>query len=49
MLVDYLDTWVWIVPRDDMMALRRLVIGEVDRFPQLRETLAKTNTLNDEP
>jgi TetR/AcrR family transcriptional regulator of autoinduction and epiphytic fitness len=47
-LIDYTGTWVGVVLRDDIMTLRRLVIGEVHRFPQLGEVWAHINTANDE-
>ncbi|MFD9906247.1 TetR/AcrR family transcriptional regulator [Streptomyces sp. NPDC059063] len=34
-LIELSMDWARILLRDDIMALRRLVIGEVDRFPQL--------------
>lgn len=47
-LIDYTGTWVRVVLRDDIMTLRRLVIGEVNRFPQLGEVWAHVNMANDE-
>ncbi|WP_433236820.1 TetR/AcrR family transcriptional regulator [Streptosporangium sp. CA-135522] len=47
-LIDYTGTWARIVLRDDIMTLRRLVIGEVHRFPQLGEVWAQTDAVNDE-
>ncbi|MFC4907043.1 TetR/AcrR family transcriptional regulator [Actinomadura gamaensis] len=46
-LVEYLDAWVRIVLREDIMTLRRLVIGEVERFPQLGAVWAEINSHND--
>jgi TetR/AcrR family transcriptional regulator, regulator of autoinduction and epiphytic fitness len=40
---EFFGAWVRIVLRDDLMRLRRLVIGEVDRFPQLGVLWAKIN------
>ncbi|MEU4547693.1 TetR/AcrR family transcriptional regulator [Nonomuraea dietziae] len=34
-LIDLLTDWGRILLREDIMTLRRLVIGEIDRFPQL--------------
>jgi TetR/AcrR family transcriptional regulator of autoinduction and epiphytic fitness len=47
-LIDFLGSWVQVVLRDDIMTLRRLVIGEVDRFPQLGQVWAQVNAANDE-
>jgi TetR/AcrR family transcriptional regulator, regulator of autoinduction and epiphytic fitness len=47
-LIDFLGTWTGIVLGDDLMTLRRLVIGEVDRFPQLGQVWAQINVANDE-
>ncbi|GAA3467812.1 TetR/AcrR family transcriptional regulator [Nonomuraea roseola] len=34
-LIDLMTDWGRILLREDIMTLRRLVIGEIDRFPQL--------------
>ncbi|WP_433325377.1 TetR/AcrR family transcriptional regulator [Spirillospora sp. CA-294931] len=47
-LIDYTATWLAITLREDMMTIRRLVIGEVCRFPQLGEMWALINTRNDD-
>lgn len=47
-LIDFLGAWVEVVLRDDIMTLRRLVIGEVDRFPQLGLVWAQINMANDD-
>jgi len=47
-LIDFLGTWVEVVLREDSMTLRRLVIGEVDRFPQLGQVWAQVNGAGDE-
>jgi len=47
-LLDFLSSWVEVVLRPDIMTLRRLVIGEVDRFPQLGQVWAQINAANDE-
>jgi TetR/AcrR family transcriptional regulator, regulator of autoinduction and epiphytic fitness len=46
-LVDFLGSWLEILLRDDIMTLRRLVIGEVGRFPQLGWVWAKINLATD--
>ncbi|MFI9504387.1 TetR/AcrR family transcriptional regulator [Nocardia sp. NPDC052566] len=46
-LIEYLGSWARIVLRADMMTLRRLVIGEVDRFPQLGHMWFAINYRND--
>ncbi|MBO2451678.1 TetR/AcrR family transcriptional regulator [Actinomadura barringtoniae] len=47
-LIDFLGSWVEVVLREDVMTLRRLVIGEIDRFPQLGQVWAQVNATNDE-
>ncbi|NMO51480.1 TetR/AcrR family transcriptional regulator [Actinoplanes sp. TBRC 11911] len=47
-LVDFLGAWVEVVLREDIMTLRRLVIGEVERFPQLGEVWARINIVHDD-
>lgn len=46
-LIDFLRAWIGIVLREDIMTLRRLVIGEVDRFPQLGQVWAQITAAND--
>ena len=47
-LVDFLGSWVEAALRDDVMTLRRLVAGEVNRFPQLGQTWAQVNAANED-
>jgi TetR/AcrR family transcriptional regulator of autoinduction and epiphytic fitness len=46
-LIGYMRLWTDIVMRPDVMTLRRLVIGEVDRFPRLGEVWFRINERND--
>lgn len=46
-LIGYMRRWTDIVMRPDVMTLRRLVIGEVDRFPRLGEVWFRINERND--
>ncbi|GAA1669598.1 TetR/AcrR family transcriptional regulator [Kribbella yunnanensis] len=49
-LIEFAGALGEILLRDDLITLRRLVIGEVDRFPQLGELWAQiSQAKNDEP
>ncbi|MFI6908428.1 TetR/AcrR family transcriptional regulator [Nonomuraea sp. NPDC050394] len=49
-LISLITEWAEILLRPDIMALRRLVIGEIDRFPQLGKAWYRiSDKMNNEP
>ncbi|WP_157255246.1 TetR/AcrR family transcriptional regulator [Nonomuraea typhae] len=49
-LIALMTEWAEILLRPDIMALRRLVIGEIDRFPQLGQAWYRISyRMNNEP